>query len=179
MAVFHKAADHILEVEGGFIKHPSDPGGSTKYGITQYALNSYLDRIRDDRFDVRFLHKSTARDIYRELFWEPMLFDQIDVQSVATILFDQCVNQGVHRIPRRAQSVASSLRRDPGPIDGIMGPKTIKAINACPHYRFNREFLIHSQLYYAKIVRDNRILGDFIVGWSRRMSHLWRMMDQV
>lgn len=179
MATFHKAADHIIKVEGGFIKHPSDPGGSTKYGITQYTLNSFQDKVGDDRYEVRFLHKSTAREIYKALFWDPLHFSDIEVQSIATIIFDQTVNQGVHRVPRRVQSVAAWLGRDPGPIDGIMGPKTIKALNGCPHYRFNREFLIQSQIYYAKIVRDKRELGDFIVGWSRRMSHLWRMMDQA
>ena len=179
MSNLNKTLDHILQVEGGFVNHPTDPGGATKYGVTQYTLNAYLDRTGADRYDVRFLHKSTAREIYKYMYWDPLGFDAIQSDTVATVIFDQLINQGVGRVPRRVQSVALSLRRNPGPVDGIMGPKTIQAVNSCSPYRFNREFLLHSQLYYAKIVRDKPQMSAFIVGWTRRVAHLWRLADQA
>ena len=179
MANLNKTLDHILTVEGGFVNHPTDPGGATKYGVTQYTLNAYMDRTGGDRYDVRFLHKSTAREIYKFMFWDPLKFQDIESDAVATIIFDQLINQGVGRVPRRVQSVALGLRRNPGPMDGIMGPKTIEAVNRCRPYAFNIEFLLQSQLYYAKLVRDKPEMSVFIVGWTRRIGHLWRLADQV
>ena len=32
---FDKAFDRLLGHEGGFVDHPRDPGGATRWGITQ------------------------------------------------------------------------------------------------------------------------------------------------
>ena len=32
---FERAFEKLLGHEGGFVDHPKDPGGSTRYGITQ------------------------------------------------------------------------------------------------------------------------------------------------
>jgi lysozyme family protein len=32
---FEKAFEEVLYWEGGYVNHPKDPGGCTKYGISQ------------------------------------------------------------------------------------------------------------------------------------------------
>ena len=35
MDKFEKAVERVLENEGGYVNHPSDPGGETKFGISK------------------------------------------------------------------------------------------------------------------------------------------------
>lgn len=39
---FEKAFDILLGHEGGFVDHPKDPGGATRYGITQRVAHNLL-----------------------------------------------------------------------------------------------------------------------------------------
>ena len=48
MTNFNKALTRILENEGGFSKHPNDPGGATNYGISSKFLNQHY-KIQYDK----------------------------------------------------------------------------------------------------------------------------------
>lgn len=172
MANFNPAIDHLLQVEGGYVNHKSDRGAATKYGITQATLDRYNDLVLCDHYNVRFLSKSTARDIYKKLYWDPMRLEAVRCDSVALVIFDQGVNQGISRVGMRVQRVLSELRRDPGPIDGIIGPLTLEALNGISPYTFKLHFLIRSLQYYAKIVRNDPTQSVFILGWINRVSNL-------
>jgi lysozyme family protein len=51
--------DDVLRREGGFVDHPADRGGPTKYGITQRTLGHYLGRAVD-RAEVEALGRPLA-----------------------------------------------------------------------------------------------------------------------
>ncbi|MCW8621188.1 glycosyl hydrolase 108 family protein, partial [Acinetobacter baumannii] len=38
---FQTALKRVLQHEGGYINHPSDPGGETNYGITKSVARQY------------------------------------------------------------------------------------------------------------------------------------------
>ena len=61
---FDQAFEKLLGHEGGFSDHPSDPGGATRYGITQRVarLNGYIG-------DMRELPIDKAKDIARREYW--------------------------------------------------------------------------------------------------------------
>lgn len=46
---FERAFEKLLGHEGGFVDHPKDPGGSTRYGITQRVAraNGYEGDMRN------------------------------------------------------------------------------------------------------------------------------------
>jgi len=58
-----RARDLLFELEGGLVDHPDDPGGVTKYGISQRAHPSV---------DVRNLTHAQATIIMRDHYWDPL-----------------------------------------------------------------------------------------------------------
>lgn len=84
---FEKAISFVLEHEGGLVKDKNDPGGLTKYGISQKSY-PYLD--------IRNLTLEKAKQIYYENYWLKADCDKISF-PLNLIIFDTAVNCGVRR----------------------------------------------------------------------------------
>jgi lysozyme family protein len=106
----------ILQHEGGdYTDDPDDPGGPTKWGITQSILSLYLRRDVTAN-DIRALSRDMAAKIYTEIFIRP--FDRVaDPLRVSAI--DMGVNAGVFQSVILLQETIGAL------VDGVIGPKTI------------------------------------------------------
>ncbi len=57
---FEQAVKIILEKEGGYVNHPKDPGGETKFGITK----KFYPNV-----DIKNLTIEKAAEIYRKEYW--------------------------------------------------------------------------------------------------------------
>lgn len=142
-----RIVDAIIEREGGskVTNHPSDPGGLTKFGISQRA---YPD------LDIRSLTREKAVAIYlRDYLHKYKLHEMTNARN-AEILCDWLVNgTSVKRI-QRALKVTE---------DGVIGRETLNAANAAdPH-----DLLIARLNYYASITGH-----PFIKGWIHRLIQL-------
>jgi len=42
---FERSAELVLQHEGGFVQHPADPGGATRFGITRATLSWARDGL--------------------------------------------------------------------------------------------------------------------------------------
>jgi lysozyme family protein len=105
---FDDAFDRLIGHEGGLVNDPRDPGGLTKFGISQ---RSYPD------LDIRALTRDDARAIYFRDFWQRVNADRLP-DGVAFQLFDFAVNSGPEtavRYLQRAVRVAD---------DGYWGPQS-------------------------------------------------------
>lgn len=161
MASFDLAIPVILQHEGEAFTNgmvtptvgkvpPGDP--PTKWGITLTTLR----RINPDATarDVKELSRQQASDIYRELWWDAYGYEKITAQLPATKIFDASVNVGPHQAHRFAQMAATSIGHLCD-LDGMIGPSTITAVNACEPDRFVREFgTLMATHYLAWIARD-------------------------
>lgn len=56
--------DDVIEREGGYVDHPADHGGPTRWGITEAVA-----RRQGYVGDMRHLPRSDAAAIYRNLYW--------------------------------------------------------------------------------------------------------------
>lgn len=82
----------IVQREGGYVDHPLDKGGPTKWGITLRTLAAWRQEpVTAD--DVRQLSKVEAMDIYRERYVAP--FEGEVVPSVLPQVVDIGVLHGV------------------------------------------------------------------------------------
>lgn len=81
------AVRHVLQMEGGYVNHPDDPGGETKYGISK---RSYPN------LDIKNLTESEAIAIYYEDFWVPVTQVVADLK-LRMMVFDSAVNHGFSR----------------------------------------------------------------------------------
>lgn len=140
----------LFEHEGGYVNHPKDPGGETKYGISKRAYPNE---------DIRNLTKGRAAQLYRRDYWDRCRCDDIPF-SLACMLFDDAVNAGPgSAIPRfqRAIGVAD---------DGIIGPVTLSKANAVDEEFALMEYREFREIFYRRL----RNFPTFGRGWLRRLE---------
>lgn len=99
---------------------------------------------------------------YKKNFWDRMRLDEIVDQHKANEMFVFGVNAGCGRSVRLAQLVVGTVA------DGLIGPKTIAAINSYDVDEFDREFDEEEVKYYEAIVRNNPEKSIFLNGWKNR-----------
>jgi lysozyme family protein len=147
--MFDKAFEHIIGEEGGYTNHPRDPGGETKYGITK---RDYPD------LDIANLTVDQAKHIYRDNYWDAIKADYLP-ESIATLVFDSAVNQGVMRATKLMQRALEVQ------VDGVIGPRTIAAAQNIDPIDFAVKFGAERALHYAALSNFD-VFGR---GWMRRL----------
>lgn len=184
MADFNKAAAIILKNEGGYVNDPNDPGGATNHGISLRFLKTIgidgdLDGDGDiDVDDIKLLTPTSSGEIYRKYFWNVNRYNLINDQEVATKLFDFSVNASSVRGHKIMQKALNNLH-DNGQgvlvVDGILGKKTMAAINDA-----NPAFLIPNYIkflkaYYRGLFESNpEKWGRYLRGWLRRAERRYK-----
>lgn len=159
--------NHILEVEGGLVNDPDDPGGITNYGVTLKALSAYRKKPCTPQ-DIIDLEISEATDLYLENYYKPWNGDKIDSDFKVLCIFDKAVNSGVDAAVKIAQKIVNTI------IDGDCGFKTYTAINATSDQIFCREYLQAMQRGYFEIVEKRPTSQKFLKGWViTRVHSLW------
>ena len=132
MADFNKAflfmANHEWDRIHNFTNDPADPGGATKYGVTQKELDSFISRNPSLGIPakVQDLKEDHARVIYRLDYWK---FEAIRDACLAAKLFDIGVNLGPGTAVEYLQQGLNVEGRRVE-IDGKLGPHTLEAANA-------------------------------------------------
>ena len=124
--------DNLLAREGGYVNHPADRGGATKFGVTEAVA-----RAHGYTGPMSMLPRGEAAAIYRRLYWLRPRFDQVASRAprIASELFDTVANMGPGGGATFLQRALTALNRnakDFGDItpDGRIGPKTLAALDA-------------------------------------------------
>lgn len=169
----------VLAVEGGYVNHPSDPGGETNKGITvETAQNHGYEGPMQD------LPEEIAIDIYAESYVLKPGFDSVIQLSepVGAKLVDAGVNVGQSRAAKWYQASLNSFSRNCRDypcidVDGIIGSKTIEAHQNLIEKRGSvltcklllRAFEAYQGYHYLSLAH----LHDFTVGWfSHRIGNV-------
>lgn len=134
MSTFQIAVNRLLELEGGLVNDPSDPGGITNYGISLAFLKENDIYVNDDGIidaqDVKDLTPEKASSIYKAYFWDKYGYSNIHNQMIASKILDMSVNMGplqAHLLAQRACWALNGLGIPDD--DGILGEKTLAEIN--------------------------------------------------
>jgi len=117
---FERALACVLAHEGGYVDHPSDPGGATNLGITQATLAHHRGGPVS-KAQVRALTRAEAAVIYRQRYWAAIQGDSLP-GGVDLLLFDFAVNSGPARAVRMLQRALGVSE------DGVVGPQTLAAL---------------------------------------------------
>lgn len=161
----------VLEREGGYVDHPDDRGGPTKYGITLQTLSEYRkDEV--SREDIQALEPVEAMEIYGSLYWVGPRFNTLALDlKTAELVFDAAVNHGIDWTTRTLQGFVGVKQ------DGIIGPVTRGEIT---HSRSNYLYkhLIFARLdLYATIVFNDSSQAVFMKGWMNRMKYFLLLLN--
>lgn len=131
--------EHIIEIEGGFVDDPRDPGGATRWGITEAVARraGYTGPMRD-------LPKDFARGVYLERYYTDPGFDRVAALSepVAAEMTDTGVNCGVAVAKTMLQRALNAFNRNGRDypdiaVDGAIGPMTLDALERFLLFRRN------------------------------------------
>ncbi len=124
--------DDVIEREGGYVNHPADRGGPTRWGITEAVARrqGYHDAMRH-------LPQSDAAAIYRRLYWVRPGYDRIAqlAPKIAAELFDTGINMGTGTASGFLQRALNALNRNAKDypdlsVDRRIGAKTRAALQS-------------------------------------------------
>lgn len=153
---FDTAFALLLGHEGDFSDHADDPGGKTRFGVTESVA-----REVGYRGDMRELPLDLAKRIYLERYWQPIRADDLP-PGVRYIVFDGAVNSG----PRQA---VLWLQRALGvEADGIIGTRTLQACYAQDARALRLRMLAQRLRFMAGLPN----WPAFSRGWARRIADL-------
>lgn len=157
----------LIKHEGGYVNHPLDKGGATKYGVT---LNTWkrLGYDKDgngviDSNDIKLLSVDDFKLVAAK-YWNLWKADEIVNQSVAELLVDRVYTSGKWGIiiPQRTLNVTA---------DGIVGSKTLSALNSLNQSQVFEKLFRERKLFFESIVKNNPKQGVFLKGWLNRLNH--------
>ena len=161
---------------GGFVNDPKDPGGVTVYGIAADALIKSAKITPAEMGIVDFTPSEmmrvtleTAETIYEKYIWRPNKYDAITDKVVATKVFDVGTNIGCPRANRMIQRAAGDCGHVCD-VDGIVGEKSIEAINACDPRALVTAMCVRQKKYYEDLVIARPSLSVFLKGWLKRAA---------
>ncbi len=153
---FDTALDLLLGHEGGYSDHAADPGGKTRYGITEAVA-----RQAGYQGDMRELPLDLAKTVYLDRYWRPIRADDLP-PGIRYVMFDAAVNSG-HR------QATLWLQRALGvEADGVIGPQTLAAAYA-QDMRALKLGLLAQRLRFMVGLTN---WPAFSRGWARRIADL-------
>lgn len=124
--------DELIAREGGYVHHPADRGGPTRFGISKGVA-----RAQGYAGDMRALPREEAAAIYRRLYWLRPGFDKVAevAPDIAAELFDTGVNMGPAVAAGFLQRALNALNRGATDfpdiaVDRRIGPATLAALAA-------------------------------------------------
>lgn len=153
----------IKRWEGGFCILKNDRGGATNSGVTISTYQSYFGKHKTVE-DLKNMTDDEWYHIFYNGFWRKWQADRIESQAIAELLVFFVWGSGKYGItvPQQVLGVKA---------DGIVGEKTLAAINNYPNQKelFNKLWE-RQKLYYNRIVENNPSQKVFLKGWHNRLS---------
>lgn len=158
-----QAFDRIMEYEGGSNIHevPGDPGGLTKWGVSQRA---YPD------LNIPHVTYGAALEIFQNDYWSPVQAESLP-EELRLPVVDFAFNAGVSRAVKTLQRSLNLCKHATGRddfliLDGQLGPLTLGSLDDVPSDRLARVYLAYRMEHYVSLAETGR--AKFIHGWLRR-----------
>ena len=156
---WQKSFELMLKSEGGFVNHPSDPGGMTNLGVTKATWENWVGRESDEA-EMRGLTPEKVEPLYKKKYWDAVRGDEIENGGVAYLLFDFAVNAGVGRSIKTLQTAVGVTP------DGGFGPMTMAAVQAVDPNELIERFSQAKEDFYRSLTT----FATFGKGWLNRVA---------
>jgi len=173
MTDFEICFNKTITLEGGYVLHniKGDTGGMTYAGISSVHHPTWPGwaHLNSDQNILELL----VKDFYESEFWDKIRGNDIISNKIAFQIYDFAVNAGIRTSVKIAQRIINT------DIDGIIGNKTIEALNNYNEDLFELKFSLLKVFRYKDIcLRDKRRNDDFVIsnlkflcGWINRVEN--------
>ena len=162
MAEFEKAFDRTVKLEGGYeLSHvTNDKGGQTYAGIARKFHPDWAGWKAVDVGEVP--DTESVREFYKKEFWDVLQASELTDQLTADTVYDFAVNASPKMAVKLAQLVVGASA------DGVMGPKTIAALNGYDAQMFQLQYALAKVQRYVQICTKDKSQRMFLLGWLNR-----------
>jgi len=151
----------IRSWEGNYACVSGDKGSHTNKGITIGTFRSVFGQGKSVQ-DLKNMTESQWDYIYERLFWNKWKANDIKSQSIANLLVDWIWASGTYgiKLPQKVLGVVQ---------DGIVGAKTLSAINNYPNERelFDKLWS-EREAFFKRIGVGTQ--SKFLRGWLNRLN---------
>jgi lysozyme family protein len=157
---WQKSFEMMLASEGGYVNHPSDPGGMTNLGVTKRVWEEWTGRESNEA-EMRALTPELVETLYKVRFWDACRCDEMP-SGINYLVFDFAVNAGPSQSAKILQAAVGV------PADGVIGPVTLAAVKAQDPDWLIEQFSQAKEDFY-------RSLGTFETfgkGWLDRIEQV-------
>lgn len=168
---FARALSAVLKHEGGYVDHPSDPGGATNLGITHKVLAAWRNVHPFwalPKSEIKALSLEEAGKIYKANYWDDVRGDDLPA-GVDYAVFDFAVNSGPARAAMYLQEIVGVAP------DGKIGPLTLAAIDKWDSVTLI-ESLCGKRMSFLKRLSTFPVFGK---GWSARVTGVLRLAKDM
>jgi len=157
---FDKSLVELLKHEGGFVNHPSDPGGATNLGVTQAVWEDWIDRAVSEE-NMKALTPAKVAPLYREMYWDRIKGDKLP-SGVDYLVFDAAVNSGASRAAKWLQTTVGAVA------DGAIGEQTLKQVLLT-----NPQMIVDKySAIRLEFLKGRSTWPTFGKGWARRVEEV-------
>jgi|TARA_B110000858_G_scaffold97035_1_gene111672 lysozyme family protein len=155
---YEACLEKILHHEGGYVNHPSDPGGETNLGITKRVYEEW-----GGTKDMKDLTVDDAAPIYEKNYWARTKCDQIP-SGLDLCVFDFAVNAGPGRAAKFLQKMIGTT------VDGGIGPNTLESLATYVNFTGIQEAINNYQEARQSYYESLSTFDTFGRGWTRRVD---------
>jgi lysozyme family protein len=169
MAIFKPIGDWTLRLEdstlSGRVVTLADGAGRTRLGLAEKDCPT---------LDPSYWTVDTptalgmAEAYYCEHFWEPLGGDHVNDQVLMATIYDYAVNGGLPHASKAVQTLLGVL-----PVDGIIGPHTIAAINAQDPVAFAARIRADRAAHDTAIAAAKPQDAIYLHGWLNRANLIY------
>lgn len=169
------AIKKVLELEGGYVNDPVDPGGETLYGISRKAHPPEQGELQRKFWAIVDARKAAglspecpealaiAIQLYKMVYWDGCECGQLP-PALAVMTMDAAVQHGYGD---RQDDAPAMLQRAIGSVpDGKIGPKTIEAAQKIDTAKALRNLFVERVIHYS----NNRNWTVYKQGWMKRLG---------
>jgi len=161
---FQLSLKEILLHEGGFVNHPKDPGGMTNLGVTKQTYEDWIGHSVTETI-MRKLTPELVAPLYKKKYWDVLRCDSLP-KGLDLCVFDFGVNAGTNRSGRYLQRLVAAKQ------DGVIGPATLKAVEAQRAEIGTPAMIDRFQDMRREYYKQLPTFATFGRGWLRRVDEV-------
>jgi len=159
---FEHCLAKLLAHEGGYVNHPSDPGGMTNLGVTARVWEEWVGHPVDEK-QMRALTPEIVAPLYKKKYWDACRADEL-ISGLDYCVFDVAVNSGPGRAIKFLQSCVGATP------DGGFGSITLALVKKA---EAEPAKLIEAYCFVRlEFLKSLKTWPTFGKGWERRVNEV-------